>query len=233
MSAFGSTLPSNPRGISVASLAPDPEQRFIVGVDLGQAQDFTAIVVLEKTMKESDRTRERDGQLVPVQKASYAVRHIDRLALGTPYPEQVQSVRSIVDHLGESARIVVDQTGVGRPVVDMLRSHLRVAAVTITGGDKASRDGMDHRVPKRDLVSTVQVLLQSKRLAIASGLRHAQTLVDELLAFKVRITAGGHDKYGNDVGVWRENAHDDLILATALGCWLGEDRRNRAGTWGR
>jgi hypothetical protein len=40
-----------------------------------------------------------------------------------------------------------------------------------------------------------------------------------MLAFKVEITKSGHDTYGND---WRENEHDDLVLAVALAAWAGE-----------
>ncbi len=76
-----------------------------------------------------------------------------------------------------------------------------------------------------DLVSVVQVLLQSERLKIARALPEAQTLTSELLAFKVSISLTGHDSYGNDVGPWRENPHDDLVLAVALACWYGEKYR--------
>ena len=106
----------------------------------------------------------------------------------------------------------------------MLRgAELSPAAVTITGGDTVSRDREDYRVPKRDLVSIVQVLLQSDRLKIARALAEAQTLTSELLAFKVSISLKGHDSYGNDVGPWRENPHDDMVLAVALACWYGEN----------
>jgi hypothetical protein len=74
-------------------------------------------------------------------------------------------------------------------------------------------------------VGAVQVLLQTERLKIASSLKEAATLTAELLAFKVNINAKGHDRYGNDVGDWRENPHDDLVLAVALACWLGENQR--------
>jgi hypothetical protein len=107
----------------------------------------------------------------------------------------------------------------------MLRAvQLTPVAVNITGGDSVTRDGSDYRVPKRDLVSTVQVLLQSERLKIAKELPEAQTLINELLAFKVSINLRGHDSYGNDVGEWRENPHDDLVLAVALAAWWGENR---------
>jgi len=45
----------------------------------------------------------------------------------------------------------------------------------------------------------------------------------ELDGFKVSINARGHDTYGNDVGMWRENPHDDLVLAVALAAWYGEN----------
>jgi hypothetical protein len=130
------------------------------------------------------------------------------------------------DETGRAPLVVADKTGVGRPVVDMLRAaDLKPVAVTITGGDAVSRDGLDYRVPKRDLVSVVQVLLQAERLKIARALPEAQTLTSELLAFKVSISLKGHDSYGNDVGPWRENPHDDLVLAVALACWFGEKYR--------
>jgi hypothetical protein len=83
----------------------------------------------------------------------------------------------------------------------------------------AAHAGRDYRVPKRDLVAMVKVLLQSGRLRIASALPGAEVLVQELLGFQVRITASANDVYG----AWREGQHDDLVLAVALTCWFGEN----------
>lgn len=44
------------------------------------------------------------------------------------------------------------------------------------------------------------------------------TLVQELLNFKVEIAMGGHDKYE----AWRGGVHDDLVLSAAMACWYGE-----------
>jgi hypothetical protein len=209
---------------------------YLLGVDLGQASDYTALTVLERTPVDTGRTAPQvapEGYSggkrmvqVPITESHYAARHLERLPIGTPYPAQVARIKALHARLtaqGQLVRLVVDQTGVGRPVVDMLRSvGLAPVAVTITGGDSVSRDGADYRVPKRDLVSAVQVLLQSERLKIARALPEAQTLTSELLAFKVAVSLKGHDSYGNDVGPWRENAHDDLVLAVALACWFGE-----------
>lgn len=80
-------------------------------------------------------------------------------------------------------------------------------------------------MPKRDLVSTLQVLFQSGRLKVAGGLKLAPVLVEELLNFKVKINVKtAHDSYE----AWREGIHDDLVLAVALACWYGERHKRLA-----
>lgn len=111
--------------------------------------------------------------------------------------------------------------------MDLLRQKgLRPRGVTITEGDKGSPEGADWRVPKRELVSTIQVLLQGGRLKIAEELPNAAVLIQELLHFRVKIDlVTAHDSYGP----WRERVHDDLVLAIALACWYGQIRR--AASW--
>ena len=225
---------------------------FILGVDLAQSSDYTALCILERTSLDTGKavkgipnpTVWRGGRLIAggghqmhkVYEHHYQAQYLERLAIGTSYPAQVARIKQLSDELqktmGERPLLVADATGVGKPVVDMLRAaELRPASVTITGGDTVSSDGSDYRVPKRDLVSAVQVLLQSERLKIAKALPEAHTLTNELLAFKVSISLKGHDSYGNDVGPWRENPHDDMVLAVALACWYGEHNRPRSHTW--
>jgi hypothetical protein len=119
--------------------------------------------------------------------------------------------------------LVVDFTGVGRPVADMMRKEgLSFTPVLIHGGDAETRDGAVHRVPKRNLVSAAQIALQSGRLGISTELELAETLRRELLNFKVKINiATKHDSYE----AWRERDHDDLVLATALACWRATRRK--------
>jgi hypothetical protein len=70
------------------------------------------------------------------------------------------------------------------------------------------------------LVGSVQSALQSGRLKIAKRLAMAETLKKELLNFQVKITAAANEAFG----AWRENIHDDLVLAVAMAIWLGERR---------
>ncbi|MGZ4358024.1 MAG: hypothetical protein ACXVRU_14570 [Gaiellaceae bacterium] len=73
-------------------------------------------------------------------------------------------------------------------------------------------------LPKRDVASTIAVLLQTGRLRIARDLKESETLLRELLSFRVKISLTGHDTYE----AWREQEHDDLVLAVGLAAWLFE-----------
>ncbi len=155
----------------------------------------------------------------------YHVRWLERLR-GMPYPQVVAKVLAMMETpqlAGKVRALVVDATGVGRPVVDMFNAAQRRAslvAISITGGDTVSHEpySQEYRVPKRELASVLQVVLQEGRLVIADALPEATTLVNELLNFKVKINVAGHDTYE----AWREADHDDLVLAAALPLWYAD-----------
>jgi len=73
-------------------------------------------------------------------------------------------------------------------------------------------------VPKKELVASLQVLLQTRRLKVAKTLPEAATLVRELETFRVKVTEAANETFG----AWREGQHDDLVLAVALAAWMGE-----------
>jgi hypothetical protein len=152
-----------------------------------------------------------------------AVRHLQRFELGTKYTDVVQKVAEVVR--SEPLRrmlavLLVDKTGVGAAVLDSF-THARIGAVAITlhGGSSVTRDPqrVGFRVPKRDLVTVTQVLLQNGRLRVASGLPEAEILKKELLNFRMKIDPKtAHDSYEH----WRESEHDDLVLAVSMAAWF-------------
>ncbi len=186
---------------------------FYIGVDLGQKQDHTAIAVVER------------GEFL-------LVRHVERVALGTPYPLVVAYLREMTGRkeFERQCALVVDATGLGGPVVEMLRGAglgCEITAVTITGGEREARSGgLSVSVPKRDLIAGVQVALENGDMRIAKKLKELGSLVRELV--DVRITSGlntgrvriGADGYGE---------HDDLVIALALACWRARRRENGYG----
>lgn len=211
---------------------------FFIGVDLGQAHDTTGIAVLESTQRETGRMdvslrfpffvpgRPLETIQHPELENIYAVRHLERLGAGTPYPVQVARVgdlRHELLKLDADVTLIVDQTGTGKPVTDIFRrAGLEPEAAILTAADIPSYDGDEYRIPRRDLVSSAQILLQSQRLTIARGLPLAETLISELLAFKATITLQ-RETGSVPSEPWRVQTHDDLVLAVALAAWYGEN----------
>lgn len=181
--------------------------KFYIGLDLGQASDYTALIVMQQVDG-------KDGNI-------YHIRRLERIR-GAPYPDIAQKVNAIMASpaLASSTDLVVDQTGVGAPVVDLLRqAGLKPIAVSIHGGAATTREGDNWKVPKRDLVGTLQVLLQSGRFKVSNKLKLGPILQAEMLNFKVKIDpVTAHDSYS----AWRDNEHDDLVLSAALAAWWAE-----------
>jgi hypothetical protein len=186
---------------------------FVTGLDLGQVSDFTAMVIVQ-----AEGTR-YDQRLVGLPLTRCDVRYIDRYDLNTKYEDISLDVGKRFSKIPKPRYLVVDETGVGRPVMEML-AYLQPYGITITGGGEPTLIApMRARVPKRDLVSSAQVALQNKVLRISSKLKSAELLTRELLAFRAKISETGHDTYS----AWREKDHDDLVLACSMAVWFSRE----------
>ncbi len=188
------------------------------GLDLGQVSDYSALVILERrgnTPKDY----------------TFDCKYLKRWELRTPYPKIVGDCVKIVNspQLTQNVRdptfLSIDSTGVGMPIADLFRrapmkAHL--IPVYITGGTDVSRDGDVRRVPKRILVANTAIALQSGKLQISKKLPLADTLIAELQNFKAKISNSGNDTYGAGAD-WRENSHDDLVLALSIALWTAND----------
>ena len=85
-----------------------------------------------------------------------------------PYPDVVEHVGERVARAGERSVLAVDGTGVGVPVVDLLRKEQMgcwLLPVTITGGNGETRRDGFHGVPRRDLLQGLRVGLEKGRAA--------------------------------------------------------------------
>lgn len=175
----------------------------IIAADLASVSDFTAAAVLAVSddyprcyyLSALDRWREK-----------YTVTGERLAGLARRHPD---------------AALVIDATGVGRPVLDALRDTLpgrAVYGITITGGRSVNRGQAagDVTVPKADLVGALQVLLQTRRLSWPRELPLIRELQGEFAAFQPKITSALHQTFSG------KGEHDDLVLALGLGCWLGE-----------
>jgi hypothetical protein len=188
---------------------------YLIGLDLGQARDYSALAIVERVW---NPVADSVGRLV----SHYAIRHLQRWPLHTSYTAVVADLAGLVRTPPLSWPVlVVDQTGVGQAVVDFLAKAQLAAAlerVVITGGRRTSQgaSGAWH-VPKKDLVRRLQTVLTSRRLHVAA-LPERTALLEELLAFRVKITAAAQETFA----AGRHGEHDDLVLAVALAIWWGE-----------
>jgi len=190
------------------------QSKFYVGVDLGQSFDPTAIVVLERQWgypNQNDGVHDLNTPLT-----FYRVRHLERLPLGTDYVQQVQYIGGMMRRAPlNGAELLIDFTGVGRPVFDIFNQQgIRAEGVNITAGNRETWEKHGWNVAKQILVSTVQAELHSGRLKINKNLKEAPILERELQDFQVSITPSGNATFSARVG-----AHDDLVLALAIALW--------------
>ncbi len=185
-----------------------------IGVDIGQKHDPTAIAVVQperRTLEEGDS------------EWHFLVRHLEWLPLGTSYPEVGRRVAAVaagvVAVVGGQPTLYIDATGVGQPVVDVLREagvrgHLW--PVYFTYGDRRVVEGGEIRLGKGRLVSRLQVLLQAGRLHLP-GDAEAEALTAELFDYEIRASEDANERYG----AFKVGTHDDLV--TALGLAVQED----------
>jgi hypothetical protein len=187
--------------------------RNIVGVDLGQTHDPTAIAIVQ-----AHQWLEHDDAGEVHKRTKLTVPHLERLPLGTTYPAQVAYVGELLRReplASTPTDLIIDHTGVGRPVFDLFsQARLRPRGLVITAGEKARRTGTGWSVSKLQLISRLQAELHCQRLRISTQLKDAQALAQELRAFRVNVTTAGNAVFAARVG-----AHDDLVLALAIATW--------------
>ncbi len=196
---------------------------YIVCVDLGSINDYNTIGIIELTggyLEDDKIDEQRHTKKILTFVSKYELRQLERMPIGTTYPELVTRIKNLMSssELFNNSELVVDATGVGVAVLQqMYNESLTPFGVTITGGATVGRNTLGYTVPKVDLISTLQLIFQSKRLKISKGIKHGPELVHEVRNFKI-TNKGNRDK----MEAWRESDHDDLVLCLAIGLWYGE-----------
>ncbi len=182
------------------------QREFFVGLDLGLRRDPSAVAVVERLARDTgvyDRV-----YMHHVMETLYVVRQARRFPLETPYVEIPVEVRRVMRGLadGVSKTLTVDATGVGAPVVELLkRADLgsRLKPVVITGGEAVGELKHAQTVPRRTLLENLRILLETRAVRLPRGL------------------AGLEDLGRGLVGLGREGGGevDDMALARALAGW--------------
>jgi hypothetical protein len=144
---------------------------------------------------------------------------------GLPYDQIVDWVSRIY-HKPEFNRqqppeLVVDSTGVGVAVVDMLHTRgLRLNAVTITAGESFSQKGSIFHVGKARLIGTFLGAFDGGKVQVNPNMPIWPQLEKEMLSYRAEISAQGRAKFEAE-----EGEHDDMIFALAQAIWFGEEAK--------
>jgi hypothetical protein len=229
-------------------------KRYSVGVDLGQANDYTAIAVLKKEIVPPQTAMfrpvgEHPGNRLVEGDIVYDLVYLKRPKLGTPYDTIAKRVADLVcelepqgafSELGQ-VTLSVDGTGVGRGVVDMLDAEFKRRSVSmtsiprvdfrrvsITGSQtqlkRPQRTNGYWSVAKKDLVFPAVAAFQQGKIRIAKGITDRGALVEELRNYRRTVNIST----GNmSFEPWRESDHDDLLFALCLALWGWQQRRGQ------
>jgi len=201
------------------SPGPPLSSKWIAGLDLGMMSDFTALAILRQDTIASEGKRLR----------RYACLHLQRW-LGVDYPTIAGELDDMFASLSPPATLVIDETGVGIAVTQILRrAKLPIAklrGITITAGHQVNdRPDGGYNVPKKQLVSAGQAKLQTGQLDIHPKLKDAAALRKELATFTAKIRLNATESFE----AWRESDKDDLVFACCMAIWYGEHAGRHLG----
>lgn len=158
---------------------------YFAGVDLAKVEDFTVLVIADVSGKVVfvDRFHRLDWSL------------------------QVARIKAATERYN-FARVLVDSTGVGEPVLEaMRREGIRAEAYTLTNKSKAA------------LIDNLALRLEKRELVLPSA-EVCPELIEELEGFEYSVTESGNVKTGAAGGL-----HDDCVIALGLAVWKARRAR--------
>ena len=191
--------------------------RYWLGVDLAQAQDNTALVILHDECLPVWGVGSRQV-LGPRQRT---IVFADKFR-GVSYPEIVSHViRTFTkEPLRGRARLVIDASGLGRVVSDMLHEQgIGHHAIQMTVGQNWVEKGRYVNVGKTLLLETLSLLFATGDLTFAHDLPLRGDILAELETFQLETTAAGNQI----ITQGKSGAHHgDLAIALAAACFASE-----------
>lgn len=180
------------RGIDACAIgsfaAPVPGRAYVIGVDLARKLDWTVCAVLDV----------RTASVVAFERFH-----------GLPWGEQRRRIKDLATRYN-SARLIVDATGVGDPnVEELVRDQCSVEPFVFTGPSK------------RDLIEALIVAIEQRSITFP----RIEALINELEVFEYETKPSGGLSYSAPDGM-----HDDAVIALAL-AWRGglQGRRGALG----
>lgn len=229
-------MPGLPPGVHRFKSGPCKMKEFIIAGDIGRKRDNFALLILKDVPRiiDGNRALQNPDRIVH----HYEIVHGEQ-AKGLRYEQMVDRFVTLAGHreLTHNYDLLVDGSGVGDPVVEMIRKRgLYPVPIIFTGGDQVheirneignvfgNRVGtlaplqtiQEIRVPKADMKDAGALLLQQDRIHCAQGLPIETELEKQLMGFKGKVNEKtGRAKYEAEA----EDIHDDLVVCYLMFAW--------------
>jgi phage FluMu gp28-like protein len=160
---------------------PIPKGEYYAGADFGKLNDHSAIAIL----------RQEDNTI----KLAY----LHEFPINTPYS-------NVIGHITRAnkkfniEKILVDQTGVGEPVLEELKAQ-----------DNPNTEGITFTVnTKETLLTSLKITMEQKRLKIP----YHRRLIEQINQQQYEYSKTGHLTFSHPAG-----SHDDMLWALSLATW--------------
>ena len=192
-------------------------QRYWVAADLGQANDYSAIVVI----KDEALPIVDDGKVI-VGPRERTVVYADRFR-GVSYVDVVNHLIKLrnAPPFGGKSELAIDGTSIGRVVSDMLWDQgVDHKAVQMTGGQDWSKKGARYvNAGKTFMIENLAVLFASGDIKFAHDLPLRDEIETDLASFTMQTTAAG-----NQIITQSRTAagHGDLGIALIVGAFASQ-----------
>ena len=195
-------------------------EAHFVGLDIGRAVDHSALVVLARRWERLNMNNIEGATIT----YKYYITYMRRFTLGTEYnivESETERIWNLPALIPTRNWMLVDQTGVGAPIVESLRrKRVPVTGIVITGGESVHQPaGNEWHVPKSAIVTQLLRLVQGGKLRAVKGLEWAKELGEEFDSFGYKMNRDtgtlSYESIENKV-------HDDLIVALAMCAWYAE-----------
>lgn len=209
---------------------------YVITVDIAKKRDFTSIFVMKRVplLVPGNQALKSPERIV-----NYChIVSIDKFN-NISYPQVVEAIALRAGHesLVNNHDLLIDGTGIGEAVVDLVRQAGMVPiSIVFTGGTQPREVAAEFgrlfdtdnqrlaplqvvkeiHVPKADLVSAGSIMAQQGRVKVAQGLRWRDDFEAQLSAFKGKVNEKTRRiKYEAET----ESDHDDLVVCYLMGAW--------------
>jgi hypothetical protein len=216
---------------------------YVLAVDVAKRRDFFGIMALKDVPQTVPGNEVLGTQTRIIH--FYEIKAIEKYQ-NLDYGDMVDRIEILMNHveLRDNTDLIVDGTGVGDAVIELIRKRgLYPVPIIFTGGSDYSEVYQpmgqifkgtagqlaraqvlkELRVPKKDLVTSGSILLQEGRVRVAPN-RWQEEFQKQLTKFRGKVN---EKTRRTAYEAENESDHDDLVVCYLMGAWWYLHRKER------